>query len=152
MDGGLNFHASTQVRRLLTSGPMAPGRDAILDQHLAMRRQQFMGYRAVMAGASRQCTASQDEPEASPLEFDESPNLKWGTLAVLGRDNGSWQWALFTSRVHAESAEKLAKESASKLYKQGQAAEAAGDIEAAYELYHSAFQKNPKDLRYQDEL
>ena len=54
----------------------------------------------------------------------------------------------FLPRVQAESAEKLAKESASKLYKQGEAAEAKGDIEDAYELYYRAFQKNPKDLRY----
>ena len=55
---------------------------------------------------------------------------------------------VFSPRVRAESsADKLAKESASKLYKQGQAAETKGDIEQAYEFYYRAFQKNPKDLK-----
>jgi general secretion pathway protein D len=55
---------------------------------------------------------------------------------------------VFSPRVRAESsADKLAKESASKLYKEGQAAETRGDIEQAYEFYYRAFQKNPKDLK-----
>ncbi|HEX3472929.1 MAG TPA: secretin N-terminal domain-containing protein, partial [Silvibacterium sp.] len=73
--------------------------------------------------------------------------LKWGALAALSLMI-TLGLAAFSPRVQAESAEKLAKESASKLYKQGQAAEARGDIEAAYDLYYRAFQKNPKDLRY----
>ncbi len=73
--------------------------------------------------------------------------FRWGTLAVLAVSMGLGL-GVFTSRVHAESEEKLAKESASKLYKQGQAAETAGNIELAYQLYARAFQKNPKDLRY----
>jgi general secretion pathway protein D len=73
--------------------------------------------------------------------------FRWGTLAVLAVSMGL-ALGVFTSRVHAESEEKLAKESASKLYKQGQAAETAGNIELAYQLYARAFQKNPKDLRY----
>jgi general secretion pathway protein D len=39
-------------------------------------------------------------------------------------------------------------ESASKLYKQGQAAEAKEDIETAYEDYYKAYQLKPTDLRY----
>ena len=73
--------------------------------------------------------------------------FRWGTLAVLAVSMGL-ALGVFTSRVHAESEEKLAKESASKLYKQGQAAETAGNVELAYQLYARAFQKNPKDLRY----
>ena len=73
--------------------------------------------------------------------------FRWGTLAVLAVSMGL-ALGVFTSRVHAESEDKLAKESASKLYKQGQAAETAGNIELAYQLYARAFQKNPKDLRY----
>ncbi len=73
--------------------------------------------------------------------------LRWGTLAVLAVTIGLGL-GVFTSRVHAESEEKLAKESASKLYKQGQAAEATGDIDTAFQLFQRAFQKNPKDMRY----
>ncbi len=73
--------------------------------------------------------------------------FRWGTLAVLAVSIGLGL-GVFSSRVHAESEEKLAKESASKLYKQGQAAETAGNIEQAFQLYARAFQKNPKDLRY----
>ena len=73
--------------------------------------------------------------------------FRWGTLAVLAVSIGLGL-GVFTSRVHAESEEKLAKESASKLYKQGQAAETAGNIEQAFQLYARAFQKSPKDLRY----
>ena len=73
--------------------------------------------------------------------------FRWGTLAVLAVSIGLGL-GVFSSHVHAESEEKLAKESASKLYKQGQAAETAGDVELAFQLYARAFQKNPKDLRY----
>jgi len=73
--------------------------------------------------------------------------LRWESLAVLALTVGLALVA-FNSRVHAQSEEKLAKESASKLYKQGQAAEAAGDVDQAFQLFSRAFQKNPKDLRY----
>jgi len=46
----------------------------------------------------------------------------------------------FSVTSHAQSAKSL--------YKQGQTAEAKDDIEAAYEAYYKAFQKDPKDLRY----
>ncbi len=39
-------------------------------------------------------------------------------------------------------------ESASSFYKQAQAAEAKDNVDAAYDLYAKAFQKDPKDLRY----
>jgi general secretion pathway protein D len=42
----------------------------------------------------------------------------------------------------------FAAESAAKYFKQGQAAEARDDIDAAYDLYAKAFQKNSNDLRY----
>ena len=73
--------------------------------------------------------------------------FRWGTLAVLAVSMGLGL-GVFSSRVHAESEDKLAKESASKLYKQGQAAETAGNIDLAFQLYARAFQKSPKDLRY----
>ncbi|MFZ0663167.1 MAG: cohesin domain-containing protein [Acidobacteriaceae bacterium] len=38
--------------------------------------------------------------------------------------------------------------SASKLYKQGQKAEARDDIEAAYEFYYQAYQEKPEDVEY----
>jgi general secretion pathway protein D len=46
----------------------------------------------------------------------------------------------FAPSAHAQSAGKL--------YKQGQAAEAKDDLETAYNDYAAAFQKNPKDDRY----
>jgi general secretion pathway protein D len=73
--------------------------------------------------------------------------LRWGALAALAV-TVVLGLGVFTSRVSAESEEKLAKESAHKLYKQGEAAETAGNIEQAYDLYARAFQKDPKDLRY----
>jgi len=73
--------------------------------------------------------------------------FRWGALAALAISIGLGLGA-FNSRVHAQSEDKLTKESASKLYKQGQAAETTGDIEQAFQLYALAFQKNPKDLRY----
>jgi general secretion pathway protein D len=39
-------------------------------------------------------------------------------------------------------------QSASHLFKQGQNAEAKGDVEAAYEAYYQAYQKKPSDERY----
>ena len=74
--------------------------------------------------------------------------FRWGTLSLLGLSIAA---GMGTSGFHveAQSEEKLAKESASKLYKQGQSAETAGDIEKAYELYAMAYHKSPKDTRYQ---
>jgi general secretion pathway protein D len=73
--------------------------------------------------------------------------LTWGTLATLGL-SGALVLSTFSPRVQAESEEKMARESASKLFKQGLAAEAKDDIQTAYEDYYRAFQKNPKELRY----
>jgi general secretion pathway protein D len=42
--------------------------------------------------------------------------------------------------------------SANALYKRGQAAEASQDYDTAFEDYQKAFQRNPKDLRYQTAL
>jgi general secretion pathway protein D len=48
--------------------------------------------------------------------------------------------AVLSSTAHAQSAKKL--------YKQGQAAEAKGDVETAYQRYLAAYQKDPKDEFY----
>ena len=51
--------------------------------------------------------------------------------------------------LFSSPANVLAKgQSAKKLYKEGQAAEARNDIEAAYQDYYLAYQKKPQDLRY----
>src|ERR1700733_3732109 len=50
------------------------------------------------------------------------------------------------SRLHAAGA------SASAYFKHGQAAEARQDYDTAFEDYQKAFQKNPKDLRFQTAL
>jgi general secretion pathway protein D len=60
---------------------------------------------------------------------------KWAVLAAF-----ALMLVSFAPKAHAQSA--------SKLYKQGQVAEAKDDIEAAYNDYLQAFQKNPKDERY----
>ncbi|MBV8115276.1 MAG: type II and III secretion system protein, partial [Silvibacterium sp.] len=73
--------------------------------------------------------------------------FRWGTLGVLCLAL-TFVAGVFAFHVEAQSQEKLAKESASKLYKQGRAAETAGDIEKAYELYAMAYHKSPKDQRY----
>jgi len=124
--------------------PVPPGRDAILDQHLVMRRSSLRGTPLWRARAVYEAKTNRKPACWSLMNYR---NLKWGTLAALGLTM-VLAVGTFSPRVQAESAEKLAKESASKLYKQGQAAEARGDIEAAYELYYSAFQKTPKDMRF----
>ena len=60
---------------------------------------------------------------------------KWAVLAAF-----ALMLASFAPRAQAQSA--------SKLYKQGQAAEAKDDIETAYNDYLQAYTKNPKDERY----
>jgi general secretion pathway protein D len=124
--------------------PNGAGRDAILDQRSAMRKQRLDFAPLWWTRVARDCNATS---EASCWSLMNHRIFRWGTLAVLAVSMGL-ALGVFTSRVHAESEEKLAKESASKLYKQGQAAETAGNIELAYQLYARAFQKNPKDLRY----
>src|SRR5271170_5142185 len=120
------------------------GRDAILDQHRMVRRNEL---RFTPTRRPRATADSKTTLEASCWSLMNHRILRWGTLAVLAATIGLGL-GVFTSRVHAESEEKLAKESASKLYKQGQAAEATGDIDTAFQLFQRAFQKNPKDLRY----
>ncbi len=68
--------------------------------------------------------------------------LKWASCAALVLMVGLSLFS-FTPKVLAAH-----KESASKLYKQGQAAEAKDDIETAYADYYQAYQLKPTDLRY----
>jgi len=55
-------------------------------------------------------------------------------------------WAFLAALLAALPAAHA--QSASHLFKQGQAAEAKGDVEAAYEAYYQAYQKKPSDERY----
>jgi general secretion pathway protein D len=50
--------------------------------------------------------------------------------------------------IEGPAAPKAFAESAASLFKKGQAAEARDDIDDAYQLYTSAFQKKPSDVRY----
>ena len=59
----------------------------------------------------------------------------WTTFAAL-----MLALAVLSPAAHAQSAKKL--------YKQGQAAEAKGDVETAYQRYLAAYQKDPKDEFY----
>jgi len=68
-------------------------------------------------------------------------NLKWATVAALVLLIGLSLFS-FPTKVEAKG------DSAKKLYKQGQAAEARSDIETAYEDYYQAYQLKPEDLRY----
>jgi general secretion pathway protein D len=61
--------------------------------------------------------------------------LQWAVSAAL-----ALMLVSFAPSAHAQSAAKL--------YKQGQAAETKDDLEAAYNDYNEAYQKNPKDERY----
>ncbi len=67
--------------------------------------------------------------------------LKWASCAALVFVIGLALFS-FPTRAYARG------ESAKKLYKQGQAAEAKGDVEAAYADYYQAYQLKPQDLRY----
>ena len=126
-------------------GPASqPGPDAILDQHPVKETKEFK-VRVSVDGAH--CQRQQNKPEASSWSLMNHRGFRWGTVSVLGLIM-ALGWGIFNSGVNAESAEKLAKESANKLYKQGQAAEARDDVETAYDLYYRAFQKNPKDIRF----
>ncbi len=65
------------------------------------------------------------------------PLQKWALLAAMCLCLGLGL-AVFTAFA----------ESASSLFKQGQAAEARDDVSAAYEFYQKAYQKEPKDIAY----
>ncbi|MGB7188557.1 MAG: hypothetical protein WBD10_00335, partial [Acidobacteriaceae bacterium] len=69
--------------------------------------------------------------------------VKWAFCAALVLMMGLSLFC-FTPGVLARSHES----SASKLYKQGQQAEARDDIEGAYEFFYQAYQKKPEDIRY----
>ncbi len=66
---------------------------------------------------------------------------KWAALAALALVLGVLPGTL-TPRAQAQSAGKL--------FKQGQTAEAKEDIETAYEDYYKAYQKDPKNMSYKE--
>ena len=66
-----------------------------------------------------------------------------GILRRACPDDGAFAFFLYAGRAGA-----LHDPSASKLYKQGQKAEARDDIEAAYEFYYQAYQKKPENIEY----
>jgi general secretion pathway protein D len=69
--------------------------------------------------------------------------VKWATCAALVLMIGLTLFS-FTPQVLAKSHQ----DSASKLYKEGQAAEDRDDVETAYEDYYKAFQLKPQNLNY----
>lgn len=75
--------------------------------------------------------------------FMNSRKVKWAFCAALVLTMGLSLFC-FTPGVLARSDGP----SASKLYKQGQKAEAQDDIEGAYEFYYQAYQKKPEDVGY----
>src|SRR5277367_2258596 len=119
-------------------------RDAILDPHRLMTRNRLG---SAPLWRARTVLDAGENPKRACWSLMNYRILKWGTLAALGLIM-AFVLGAFSPRVRAESsADKLAKESASRLYKDGQAAETRGDAEQAYEFYYRAFQKNPKDLK-----
>jgi general secretion pathway protein D len=70
-------------------------------------------------------------------------NVKWASCAALVLMMGLFLF-YYTPSVLARSHGP----SASKLYKQGQKAEARDDIENAYNFYYQAYTKKPEDVRY----
>jgi general secretion pathway protein D len=70
--------------------------------------------------------------------------LKWAPCAALALVVGL---SLFSPSLKVFAAHHH-EDSASKLYKLGQAAEAMDDIETAYADYYQAYQQKPQDLRY----
>ncbi len=121
-----------------------PERDAILDQHPLYEKKEVKVRKRVGAAP---CEKDQNRLQASSWSLMNRRIFRWGTLIVFGLLI-FLRLGIFALGVEAQSDEKLVKESASKLYKQGQSAEAAGDIERAYELYAMAYHKIPKDSRY----
>src|SRR6185437_12020589 len=82
-------------------------------------------------------------PTSACRSFMNNRNVKWAFCAALVLMMGLPLF-YFTPGVLARSHDP----SASKLYKQGQQAEARDDIEGAYEFYYQAYQKKPEDIRY----
>ncbi len=89
------------------------------------------------------------EPSAVPaslLPRDVSRNVSGdvpGTALAIASLAIVILFGLSTTRLYAYG------DSANSYFKRGQAAEAHQDYDTAYEDYQKAFQKNPKDLRYQ---
>ena len=73
------------------------------------------------------------------VNWASRPGLVLGVIAAIGLSLFG-----FTPAASARSHHP----SASRLYKQGQQAEARDDVETAYEDYYQAFQQKPDDLRY----
>ena len=125
-------------------GAEKPRHDAILDQQPVNEKKEIKV--RVRADAAH-CREDQNDGDASCRSLMKHRIFRWGTLSVIGLVI-ALGLSIFAFRLEAQSQDKLAKESAYKLYKQGQAAEASGDIEKAYELFAMAYHKSPKDNRY----
>jgi general secretion pathway protein D len=83
------------------------------------------------AGTRRSCFWS----GMSRLKF---PGTQWFVAVLLA----------FFFLIEGPAGPKAYADSAGSLFKKGEAAEARDDIDAAYDLYTKAFQKNPNDLRF----
>jgi len=81
-------------------------------------------------------------PTPACRSFMNKQRLKWASCVALVLMMGL---SLFSFTPQAVAADGP---SASKLYKQGQAAEERDDISAAYEFYYQAYQKKPDDVVY----
>ncbi len=85
------------------------------------------------------------------VSLDRHKGVRQGSLM-----NRNWLFSplratfllVFALTLAAASGTRLHAQSASKFYKQGQAAESKEDWDAAYQAYQNAYQKSPKDLRY----
>jgi hypothetical protein len=86
---------------------------------------------ASSAGTSRSCFRS----GMSRLKF---PGIHWIAAAFL----------VLILSIEGPAAPKAFAESASSLFKKGQAAETRDDIDGAYQFYTKAFQKDPTNVRY----
>ena len=125
------------------------GRDAILNQQPVMRGNEL-------------CTGQRQRPRASrhplqrfALKFAGATVSRPESITTPARSFMNHRvspWAIsatFALMLFSFSFVPLAhSQSAAKLYKQGQTAEAKDDIETAYNDYAAAFEKNPKDERF----
>src|SRR5580698_2826155 len=120
------------------AGPAAAGGDDILIPRQVTTSKQVIG--DASAAPVAHCGAETNSKPAR-WSFMNYSIWKWAALAALALVLGVLPGTL-TPRAQAQSAGKL--------FKQGQTAEAKEDIETAYEDYYKAYQKDPKNMSYKE--
>lgn len=124
-------------------------RDAIIGQHRVMKRNRLIAVEARTAKPSRWHFAGRGADRSKPgLSVPTQPTWSYMQLRIFYGRTSTWALPAAVFLLIALASPVAHAQSAKKLFKQGQQAEAKDNVLGAYQAYHQAYQKDPEDLRY----